>query len=139
MSHAESRQVADRLKRALEALDVDALGELYADDAAIWHNFDEREQTPEQNLKAVRWMKRTLADFTVSDFRQDILDDGFVQYHVISGSDPEISAPCLLRAWCAGGKITRIEEFTDSAAFGPLIPARVPPAETERPLPTAAG
>jgi ketosteroid isomerase-like protein len=124
MSREQNSELAQGLRKALEDLDAEALGALYADDAKIWHNFDGVEQTPEQNVKNFNWMKRKLKDFKVVDIRQDILDDGFLHYHLITGTEPPVSGPCLLRAWCADGKITRIEEFTDSAAYGPLIPSR---------------
>jgi uncharacterized protein len=124
MSREENAELAQALRKSLEVLDAEALGALYAEDAKIWHNFDGVEQTPEQNIKTINWMKRKLKDFKVTDFRQDILDDGFLQHHVIAGTEPAVSAPCLVRAWCSNEKITRIEEYTDSAAFGPLMPSK---------------
>jgi hypothetical protein len=124
MSREENAELAQPLRKALEVLDAEALGALYAEDAKIWHNFDGVAQTPAQNFKTFNWMKRKLKDFKVIDFRQDILDDGFLQHHVIAGTEPAVSAPCLVRAWCSNEKITRIEEYTDSAAFGPLMPSK---------------
>ena len=38
--------IADQLFAAIEAGDIDAVRDLYAPDAVIWHNTDETEQGP---------------------------------------------------------------------------------------------
>ena len=42
--------LADRLVAAIEAGDVESVSGIYADDAVIWHNTDQVEQRPAENL-----------------------------------------------------------------------------------------
>jgi len=47
---------------------------------------------------------------SVVGFDSDVaaLDDGFVQQHVMRADSPKLDMPCMFRAWCANGRITRI-------------------------------
>jgi uncharacterized protein len=48
-----SLETADRLFRAVEAGDVEALRSIYASDAVIWHNTDGKTESREQNLETL--------------------------------------------------------------------------------------
>ena len=50
LTEAEMNDVADRLLAAIGAGDADAVRSIYAPDAALWHNFDQRDQTVDENL-----------------------------------------------------------------------------------------
>ncbi|MEQ8282295.1 MAG: nuclear transport factor 2 family protein [Parvibaculum sp.] len=56
----EAFLVAERFFRAVETGDTDEVARVHAPDARIWHNFSQREQTVEENLKVLRWMARKL-------------------------------------------------------------------------------
>jgi hypothetical protein len=55
------------------------------------------------------------------ELRVAALDDGFVQQHVMRADSPKVDMPCMLRAWCANGRVTRIEEYFDSVDAAPII------------------
>ena len=62
-----------------------------------------------------------------------ILDDGFVQQHVLRGttdSGAALEVPAMLRVFVADGHVTRIEEYLDTAQVAEL---RGPPALAHRP------
>jgi ketosteroid isomerase-like protein len=113
-----SNELADRLFKAIEAADIDAVRDLYAPDAVIWHNNDGVEQTPEQNLRVLQWVVDNLKDRSYDDVRRTVTPTGFVQQHVLrftraDGTRQEI--PACIVVTCDGDKITRLDEYLDSA------------------------
>lgn len=115
--HPSIADVADAFFAAIENADIDALRRLYDDDARIWHNFDQIEQTVEQNMAVLAYIVRTLADRRYEEVRRVVLDDGFVQQHVLRGTTPRgpLEMPAMMRVWVADGKVTRIDEYLDPA------------------------
>ena len=110
--------VADQLFAAIEEGDLDAVRALYAPDAVIWHNTDGVEQSVEQNLGVLRWVVDHLADRTYEEVRRFPTASGFVQQHVLrctrrDGVRAEV--PACLVVTCDDGRITRLEEYLDSA------------------------
>jgi len=109
--------VADDLFAAIEKGDVDAVRAIYAPGAVIWHNTDGIEQTVEENLRTLRWVCDNLADRAYEDVRRTEFDGGFVQQHTLrftkNGERREI--PACIVATVAAGRITRIDEYLDSA------------------------
>ena len=114
---------ADRFVAAIVAGDIDTVLSMYAPDATIWHNFDDADQTPEQNAKTMRMMHRLIPGFDYHDIRRTILPDGFWQQHVLRASTPkgELAMPAALRVSVQGGRITRLEEYLDPAAFAAVV------------------
>ena len=115
MSH---EVIAQRLFEAIEAGDVAAVEGLYAADAVIWHNTDGIEQTVAQNLATLAWVVKNVAERRYEDVSRSVTDRGFVQQHMIrwtkaDGTRAEL--PACIVATCAGGLITRIDEYLDSA------------------------
>jgi ketosteroid isomerase-like protein len=116
-----THDVADLAKRFIEAIeagDIAAVADCYADDAVIWHNTDRLETSKAENLQ-------TLADFVkqvpvrrYEDRRLAVTADGFVQQHRLScprrdGSPRELDAVLVCRV--RDGRITRLDEYFDSA------------------------
>ena len=119
-------EVADALFCAIEAGDVDAVRELYADDMVAWHNFDRIEQTKDQNLFVLQWVARNLSDRHYDDIRRYAIDGGFVQQHVLRGNNVEgveVQIPACIVVKVADGKITRIDEYLDTRQTDPLTNA----------------
>jgi hypothetical protein len=112
-------EVADRWLAAVEALDGEAILELYAANATIWHNFDGKSQTPTENLRTLTWMQSTFGELRYEEVRRCILPDGFVQQHVMRGTGPraDLELPAMLRATVDQGRLTRLEEYLDPAAI----------------------
>ena len=117
MTPREIETLAASLFAAIEAGDVDTLRRLYAPDAVIWHNFDGVEQTVEDNLVVLAWITDTLADRRYEDVRRVVVDDGFVQQHVLRGQAPggRLELPAMMRVTVADGRVTRIDEYLDPA------------------------
>jgi ketosteroid isomerase-like protein len=110
--------VADRIFAAIEAGDADAVADIYADDAVIWHNNDGVEQTKEENMRVLRWLVRSTSRREYCAIRRFEIDGGFVQQHDLHVEfDDGRSAvlPACLVVQVDGDRITRIDEYLDSA------------------------
>ena len=109
--------VADDLFAAIEKGDIEGVRALYSPDIVVWHNNDGIEQTVEQNLAVLQWVIDNLADRSYDDVRRHEFDGGFVQQHVLrftkDGTRREI--PACIVATTSDGRITRIDEYLDSA------------------------
>lgn len=115
--------LAQQLFDAIERGDVDALRHLYHADARIWHNTDGAEQSVEQNLRVLRWLVRNTTLRRYEEVRREMLATGFVQMHVLRldlASGRTVRIPACLVARVADGRITRIDEYLDSAQLALL-------------------
>jgi ketosteroid isomerase-like protein len=128
MTAAEIHALADRFFAAIEAGDVAALGSIYADDATIWHNFDQIDQSVADNLLVLGWMHANLGALRYVDIRRIIVDDGFVQQHLLTGhaAGGPLALPAMMKVTVNDGRITRIEEYLDTAQLAPLRQASAP-------------
>jgi ketosteroid isomerase-like protein len=119
--------VARRLFAAIVTGDLDAVRELYAPDVVVWHNTDLAEQSRDENLAVLAWVVRHLDGFRYEQIRLQRTDEGFVQQHVVrgteraSGKELELHAAIVCRV--QDGRITRLDEYLDSAAVARVFPA----------------
>jgi ketosteroid isomerase-like protein len=122
MTPPEIEDLASRFFAAVSGGDAVTLAALYADDAGIWHNFDGRTQTRDENLATLAGLAAVLQDFRYEEIRRVVIADGFVQQHVLRATAPggPLEVPAMMRVHCADGRITRIEEYLDTAQLGPL-------------------
>ena len=111
----------DRFFAAIEARDIDTVEALYADDIQVFHNWTQRTIGKEAAVDVLRGAGR------VAGLRYEIVSrhvgDGFVaQRHVLHGSVPggPLAVPVCIVIEVAGGLITRIYEYLDSAAIAVL-------------------
>ena len=116
--------LAARFIDAVAAGDLETVRSIYAPDAVIWHNNDRRETTVEENLKVLGWMASKVTDKRYDDVRRQKTDNGYVQQHVLRGTAPngeafEVEA-CLV-VQVRDGRITRLEEYLDTAQIQPLL------------------
>jgi ketosteroid isomerase-like protein len=110
--------LARRFFAAVSDGDVDAVREIYAPGAVIWHNNDGIEQTAEQNLRVLAWIATNVGDFRYEEARCQPTPTGFVEQHVTRGIAPsgaEFSIPACIVCTVADGRITRLDEYLDSA------------------------
>lgn len=124
------QDLADRFITAITRGDVDTLRSLYAPGARIWHNGPGQgggaEQGLDDNLRTLRWLSRNLDDFRYEEIRRDPLPDGYVQRHVLrgrlngAGHAPVEIAACLFVTVDGEGRISRIEEYSDTRGSDPL-------------------
>jgi len=110
-------QTADRLFRAIENGDVDAIRGIYTPETKIWHNNDGVEQSVEQNLAVLKWVIANIKNAKYTDVRRQPTPTGFVQQHVLRGrfKDKDIALPACIVATVEDGHITRLDEYLDSA------------------------
>ena len=106
---------------AVQSGDTDPVKALYAEDIVLWHTNDRVNQTSADSIRTLAWINRHMKGVRYEELRVVALDDGFVQQHVMRADSPKVDMPCMLRAWCANGRITRIEEYFDSADAVPII------------------
>lgn len=116
---ADPLDVARRFFAAIERGDLATVGELYAPDAVIWHNTDRTEKTREQNLAMLAFALEHVARLRYEDVRLEPIPGGFVQRHVVRGSERasgrELALPAVVVCRVEGGRIARLDEYFDSA------------------------
>ena len=110
-------ELAARFVDAIERADIDQIRVIYAPDARIWHNFDGKEQTVDENLKVLRWMARNLANRRYRIQRRVAIPGGFLQQHVLEGETAggPFAMPACIVVQVKDGRITCLEEYLDSA------------------------
>ena len=115
---SEHLELAERLFKAIEAADIDAVKEIYAPDAEIWHNTDGLTQSPAENVRTLTWVTTNLKDLAYTEIRRSATDDGFVQQHVLVATNragQRVEVPACIVVRIADGHIARLDEYIDSA------------------------
>lgn len=118
MDESAVRAFAKRFFDAIEQGDVDTVADCYTPDVGIWHNFDDKVQTREENLQTLRGMVGRIDDRRYEDRRVEVFAGGFVQQHVLWGTRKDgsrVSMPAAIICRMRDGKIARIDEYLDSA------------------------
>jgi len=121
---AVALDLADRLFAAIAANDLDALrNDIYAPDVVVWHNNDNHEQLVDENLKVLNWLSRKVTDRRYDEVKRQATETGFVEQHVLRGTAPngnELEVPACLVVTVRGDRISRIDEYIDSAALAAM-------------------
>jgi uncharacterized protein len=114
---SDALEVAERFFRAVEAGDVEAIRAIYAPDARIWHNHDRLEQTVDENLRVLGWVAKNLKNRHYRVQRRVAIPGGFMQQHVLEAETAAgpFSMPACIVCVVENGRITRLEEYLDSA------------------------
>jgi ketosteroid isomerase-like protein len=123
MTPAEVDALAQRFFAAIAANDVAAVRDCYDPAVTIWHNYDQEEQGLDANLAVLGWLGRHVRDLRYEEVRRVIVDDGFVQQHVLRGttdSGAALEVPAMVRVFVSEGHVTRIEEYLDTAQVAEL-------------------
>jgi ketosteroid isomerase-like protein len=116
LTEHEMNDLADRLVAAIGAADEAGLREIYSPDARIWHNFDQKDQTVDENLSTLQDLHRRLDGLSYTQVRRFLAPGGFVQQHVLTGQAKAgpLCMPAMIRFTVEGGRITRLEEYLDT-------------------------
>ena len=113
------RAMAQRFFDAIEAGDIETMRESFTPDAEIWHNTDELIVTRDETAQTLTGMVARIKDREYADRRLTTFPGGFVQQHVLKGrrvhDDGEVRLPCAIVCKVENGKITRLDEYIDSA------------------------
>jgi ketosteroid isomerase-like protein len=118
MEEAAIRVFAQRFFDAIEQGDVDTVRESYTEDVGIWHNFDDKVQTREENVATLQGMVGRISDRKYADRRIEVFSGGFVQQHVLWGTRKDgsrVSMPACIICRMRDGRIARLDEYLDSA------------------------
>jgi len=122
-----SEDTVIRFFAALEAGDIDAVRAIYAPDALIWHNDDLVEQPVEDNLKVLAALHKVVSGLRYEIIRRVPADDGVIQQHVLRGTLPggqDVALHAAMYLQVRDGRVTRIEEYLDSAMRSSIRAAR---------------
>ncbi|HMO75902.1 MAG TPA: nuclear transport factor 2 family protein [Sphingopyxis sp.] len=116
---ADIRAMATRFFDAIEAGDIETMRGSFAPDAEIWHNTDELVVTRDQTAAVLTGMVARIGDREYAERRLTVFPGGFVQQHVLKGrrmhDDVAVRLPCAIVCRVEDGKITRLDEYFDSA------------------------
>jgi ketosteroid isomerase-like protein len=116
--------LADRFFAAVEAGDLATVREIYAPDAEIWHNTDGLVQGPADNARTLGWIAANLRDVRYTQIRRSATGTGFVQQHVLVATNragQRIEVPACIVAVVRDGRITRLDEYLDSASVASIM------------------
>lgn len=111
-----------RLIAAIGSGDTDEVREIYAPDARIWHNTEQREQSVDENLRVLRWLVRNVPDLRYEDIKRQKTETGYVQRHVLRGTmngEPLEVHACIV-VETEDDRITRLYEYIDGDQIAPL-------------------
>ena len=116
--------LAERFFAAIEAGDAETLREMYDPDVEIRHNTDGAVQGRDDNLATLAWMGRNLPDLRYTEIRRSATAGGFVQQHVLVATNRagrRVEVPACIVTTVRDGRITRLDEYLDSAAVAALL------------------
>lgn len=115
----DEMKTAAALFSAIEAKDPQAVAALYADDIAVWHNFDDAVQDKAANLDVLTGLCRAVAGIRYDVDERLQLEDGRVfQRHVLRASTrdgEEVRIPACILITVRDRRITAIHEYLDTA------------------------
>lgn len=117
-------ELGARLIAAIEAGDTETVKAIYAPNAVIWHSNDRVEQSVDENVRVLQWVTKNVANLRYESIRRTRTWLGFAQQHVLHGVAPngrELRIPACLMCTVVNGRITRLDEYIDSAHVSPLL------------------
>ena len=115
--------IGDHFMACLEACDIDATRACYKPNPRIWHNFDQRVQPLEENLKSLAWMHKKLRGLRYDIKRREPIPGGFYQEHVLRGTlanGDDFAMPACAIIKIEDGRIASLDEYLDTAHTKPL-------------------
>lgn len=123
MSNSSTIELARRFVRALNEKDEATIREIYSPDARIWHNFDDKYQTIDENMKGMYWMHKRLSGINYDVVSLTELPDGYLQEHVLRGklaSGEDFAMAACVICTVKDGRVTGLREYLDLTQTKPL-------------------
>ncbi|CAG0940333.1 limonene-1,2-epoxide hydrolase [Gammaproteobacteria bacterium] len=114
--------LARRFFDAIEQGDIATVRAIYAPDAVIWHNTDELDSTPAENAEVLQGFIDRIRERRYENRRVDVFPGGFVQQHLLTGlhrNGQRLRLVACIVCRVSNGRITRLDEYFDSAAVAP--------------------
>jgi ketosteroid isomerase-like protein len=105
---------------------------LFSEGAIGWHNTDDREGRIGEGADRLAGLLQLIPDLRGEVRRIDTWHDGFAIRYVLVGTAvtaASVHAPAAIFGTVADGRITRVEECVDSAAFAQLVADSTPAVE----------
>lgn len=115
--------LANKFKSRLEAGDEPGARACFRPDAGIWHNYDRRTQTVDQNMATFKNIISKTKSRTYDIQRMVEIPGGWLQQHilrVVTLDDKTIEADAIAVVLVEDGKIARIEEYLDPTPLATL-------------------
>ena len=117
--------VAHRLFAAIERGDKAGVAQLWADDVAVWHAGDPKDNDRTRALKGIDWFNNATRERHYEVLDRQLFDGGFVQQHVLHAGarDGTLIAlrVCIVIREGTDGLIHRIDEYFDPKDIAPLF------------------
>jgi len=116
--------LADRFFMAIESCDLDALRQLYAANAVVWHNYDPLEARADgrggevvaQNIALLGAVPGLIAGLRYEVWHRERTHSGFVQQHLVTGRTLEgepVRFPVCIVCRVESGRISALYEYLD--------------------------
>jgi ketosteroid isomerase-like protein len=118
----DQEALLDDLFGAITAGDIDAVGELYADDVQVWHNVTDRALARDESLDLLRYFVGKVSERRYEIQARNHWDGGAVQRHVLHGrvDDTVMRAPICITFEFRDGRISAIHEYFDRKAVAAM-------------------
>lgn len=123
-SQSDAAGIVDRFFGALFSGDQATCQALFQDDGVVWHNYDQVEQPKDEALAQLAGVAALNPQFELVG--RDVIADGLVQRHTIHIALPQggrVSIHAVQRIAVVDGRISRIDEYMDSAQLGAAMQA----------------
>ena len=120
MSADAIKKLANDFLDAIERGDIETVQSIYAEDAIVWHNTDNIAQPVADNLATLANFIKYVPERRYTNRRIDAFEGGFVDQHLLKGklaSGKEVSMAACLVCKVVNGRITRLDEYFDSAVL----------------------
>lgn len=120
-----AEKTMDALGAAIEARSAEGIAALYDDGTVIWHASTNAEQNKAENVGLLEGVFAVCSTIRYRDIRRYPIEGGIVQQHVLCGTFddgrpfPDLHA-CMVVKISDEGKILRLDEYFDSAAFAEM-------------------
>jgi ketosteroid isomerase-like protein len=127
-SGGEALVIGERLFKAIERGELEAIRALCAPELRVAHAHDGLEQGLDDYLLVLGWVSRHVKGLRYTKVRRERMEHGFVQQHVLRGtslSGEELAIPACLVVRIEAGRVVRIDEYLDPASLAPLRRADV--------------
>lgn len=121
-----AHQVANGVADAMRTMNVGALGQFYADDIVVWHNFDTKTQSKQENLTLLEDLFTRCSAVSYENIDRHMTDFGYLQQHLLKiglKSGRAVSIPCCHIVRIKDCLIWRFDEYFDPAPFYQLLAA----------------
>ncbi|MGA5536109.1 nuclear transport factor 2 family protein [Mycolicibacterium nivoides] len=117
--------VAHRLFAAIERGDKAGVAQLWADDVAVWHTGDPKDNDRTRALKVIDWFINATRERRYEVLDRQFFDGGFVQQHVLHAGARDGTLitlrVCIVIRVGTDGLIHRIDEYFDPKDIAPLF------------------